>query len=389
MTRRKRAHVAHLRHPLTRKQFAVRGRTANELAALVGHVERMRDELRLSLISPAEVDRRLRRLTHGPTTLERAAISYEATDLAPNTKKSVRAFVQSAAELLGKEIDALDAATLSAWVRSLERRGLKASSVDTRWHMLCAVVKHAQEKRWIASAPWGSWRPTIRGKNAPVEGRESARTVDELRALLEAADTYDDARRKLGKLGDVLAKITAAGLLGLRQGELAGLRWTDLRESDGVVVVARQYDGRPLKAGPRIEVCAIAEVFRVLERFRVELDERELYRPDGPVFPCRVTSTPGRPRAYEKGEILTRRNIRDVVTLAGLPHPSRWSAHSLRDTFVSLEHHARPGDLAATAQRSRHASIKSLLRYLRTRDRGRAVPGFTLDAEGTPLLNPK
>ncbi len=369
--------------------MTLRASSPSELAGLVGQLQMLRNSIRTGARSAADVDRQLRRMTYGPTTLEKAALSYRESGIAPNTRRKVTSFLSSAADLCAREIEAIDAASVLSWLRSLEKRGLAPSSVASGWRVLSAIVRHAQERRWISSAPWGTWTPHIRNKRAPAKERESCRTVDELVTLLRAAEAHDDERRARGLLGDVTAKCAAVALLGIRQGEIAGLRWSDVRDGEGLVVVARQYDGEPLKNRVRPdEIRAVPTLFQLFDKHRSALRERALYTFQGPVFPS-PASEPGHPRAYTKGEILTRRSIRAVVRGAGLPRPSRWSATSLRDTFVSLEADAAHGDLVRTAERSRHATIASLLRYLRSRSRDPAPPGFDPGGRGPPLLPPK
>jgi integrase len=353
---------------------------------MVGELSALRNAIRTGARSVEDVDRQLRRMTYGPTTLEKAALSYRESGIAPNTRRKVTTFLTSAPALCARELEAIDAATILAWLRTLEKRGLHPSSVASAWRTLGAITRHAQERRWISAAPWGTWKPQIRNKRTPAKEREACRTVEELIGLLGAAEAHDDARRARGLLGDVTAKCAAAALLGIRQGELAGLRWSGVKDVDGVVIVACQYDGQPLKNRSRpYEIRAVPTLFALLEQHKSELRERSLYAYQGPVFPS-PASAEGFPRAYTKGEILTRRSIRDVVRRAGLPHPSRWSATSLRDTFVTLEAHGARGDLVATSQRTRHASIASLVRYLRAHTRDPALPGFDVVASTAPLL---
>lgn len=369
--------------------MTLRASTAAELAALVGQLQMLRNSMRTGARSVADVDRQLRRMTYGPTTLEKAALSYRESGIAMNTRRKVTSFLKSSPALCARELESLDAATVLAWLRGEEKRGLRPSSVSSSWRTLGAIVRHAQERRWIATAPWGTWKPQIRNKREPARIRESCRTVDELVQLLEASEAHDVNRRARGLVGDVTAKIASVAFLGARQGELAGLRWFDVQPLDGLVVIARQYDGARVKNRAKgDELRAVPALFELLEQHRRELVRAELYAADGPVFPG-PASSPGEPRPYTKGEILTRRSIRDVVLRAGLPHPSRWSATSLRDTFVTLESHGAHGDLVQTAQRTRHASIASLVRYLRARTRDPALPGFDIAGVRVPALGPK
>ena len=116
--------------------------------------------------------------------------------------------------------------------------------------------------------------------------------------------------------------------------------------------------------------------------------------PAGPVFPWPHAArwpdhyvAPYPPRA----EVLTTTALRRAVARAGLPNPARWTPHSLRDSFVTLEAAAAGGDLSRVAPRSRHRSMGSLVRYLRALERGPAAagPGFELPVDGGPPLLPQ
>lgn len=200
-----------------------------------------------------------------------------------------------------------------------------------------------------------------------------------------------------GTCEELEAKIACAGLLGLRQGELAGLRWIDcswIVRAGGrpVVTVRRQWAERALKSRGRVrELETIPELVEILARHRAHLEGRSLYRATGPVFPCLALSREDRPAPYPRGEVLTRLNLRAAVARAGLPHVASWSAHSLRDTFVTLEAQASGGDLAKVQARSGHGSLSSLARYLRSADRQPPPPGIKSlprlpGSDGPPLL---
>lgn len=382
MKRTPRLHVARPRHPLTGRQITIRARTAAELASLVYRVESMRNELRHDLVTPDEVDRKLRRLQHGPVSLERAAVAYMTRAIAKNTRRRVASFVKSNPELVRLELDELDGARLARWTDSL-RATDQPSTIGQKWRTMRAIVRYATELGWIARVPWGTWRPVVRG--GIVREREAARTIAELVALVDAARELDDERathalpwRPFGSLSQLEAKIATKSLLGLRQGELAGLRWSDFDRDRLSVTIGRQWDDEPTKTpGSSTRLLAPSELFDVLDVHRARLERVNLYDAAGPVFPDLTTSTALRPRAYTSGECLTRRDLRAVVLRAGLPHPSRWSPHSLRDTFVTLEARAHD-DLKDVQPRSRHKRIASLLRYLRSLQREPAAPGFTL-----------
>lgn len=387
------------RHPVTGRRFWLRAKTPRELAAYLHRIEALRSELKLGMRTPEEVDRELRHLRYGPVTVERAARSYLERGLAETTRRRVRsAMAGHLKPLLPVPLAACDVPRLTRWIEAVAREGLRASSLGTLWRTLRAIGRHAAERGWIGALPWGSWRPRLRAPSARAL-REAARTPEELGQLLAGARALDDraftARRP--RLPAVEAKIGCAALLGLRQGELAGLRWTDVTGGAGgaplQVLVARQWTGAATKAAKApVRIETIAELGIILLRHRARLELAELFDRAGPVFPAPAASTPGRPRAYAKGEVLTRLSLRAAVRLAHLPHVEAWSAHSLRDTFVTLEAAATGGDLRRVASRSRHASLASLVRYLRTHSRDPAPPAIvrlpaSLDGDaGPPLL---
>jgi integrase len=379
--RPRRRFVSWPRHPLTGKQFRVSARSERELAATMHDIDTLRIDYAHGRRTADEVDRAIRRLVHGAVTLERAAASYVA-GVRPNTARRVASFlVASGAELARLDVHELDGPRLAAWIASLRSKGLEDSTIGTHWRTLRALVRHAAERGWIARVPWGSWRPS-RLRSSAARVREAARDPGELAALLDAAFLVDHGQRGLE------AKIACAALLGLRQGELAGLRWCDIDASTRTVTIARQYDGAPTKTGPCKALAALPQLFDLLAVHMVRLEREELYAPDGPVFPSIRYSAPGRPRPYARGECLTRGDLRSVVAKSGLPNAKNWSAHSLRDSFATLEHETHGTDLRALAERTRHASLASLVRYLRSRSRTAAPPGFALPRNPPALPQP-
>lgn len=385
MSRARRPFVAYPRHPVTGRQFQISAKTERELAFYVDKIQSLRSELRLGLVSADEVDRKLRRLVHGPATLERAAKAFaERPDVARNTRRRVASFVSpkgAGASLAASELDALDGPTLERWDGRLRAR-LAQSTIVAAWRTLRQIVRYAAVRGWIARVPWGTWRPSSRAGRQGRAAREAARTVEELARILDAARELDVERETAGRFGDLEPKTAAVVLLGLRQGELAGLRWLDVDPRAQTVTIGRQWGGDEPPKGKRTHTLRADPVlFDILGAWAERLRARGLFRPTGPVFPLR--SSNGTPFPYEGGKCLHDRDLRSVVRRAGLPNLAAWSAHSLRDTFVTLEAAANHGDLSTVAERSRHASIASLVRYLRSRSRQAAAPGFTIPGRGT------
>ena len=185
--------------------------------------------------------------------------------------------------------------------------------------------------------------------------RECCRTPEELARLIEAGD-------RVGfRVGD---KIALAAGLGLRARELAQLRWGafDFQRA----TVRLESSG---KSAPTVVALPEFLIHRIgIWAFGVD--------PSALLFPL-LRMRAG--QLEQPREVLTRGQLRAAVVEAGLPHPERWSPHSLRDTFITLEHRRNGGDFAATARASRHRSLSSLVRYLRELERAEppaaALPG--------------
>lgn len=364
------------RHPVTGARFTLSARTPAELGAYMHRLETLRTELRLGMKSPAQVEHELRHMRHGPVTLERAFRGYvERPELRPETRRGMLSWWRELAPSIAKlALSELDAPRVRAWLERLASRGMAASSVNAAWRKLSALGHYATSRGWIGAAPWGSFKPPKMGGPGRAP-RDMTSSIDELVAILQAARDLARERREAGELGtDALpCKVFLAILLGLRQGELAGLRWTDVVWGPPVVVtIARQWNGQPLKRGTRVaKLEGVDALQSVLCIQRLDLLGRGLFDPKGPVLPA-PSSERGRPRAYARGEVLTSRDVRAVIDRASI-RPSAgdagpagaWSAHGLRGSFVTLEALASGGDLRRVQRRSRHASLASLVKYLR------------------------
>ena len=371
--------VAWLRHPVTHRQMRIVAATKRELASLVAIVDEMRREFRQRRKvggSTDDLEEMLAKAEHGPITLKEAASAYAARrHLSPSTVRRVRSFMAHTAPAV-VEIAQLTGPAVKKWIESLRARKLAESTIASHWRTLTAITRFATENGWIAHSPWGAYRPVLRGAQK-LRHREAARTVEEIVLLLNAACELDDARARGGRIPDLEAKIAFASCLGLRQSELAHLRWSDLGTETVQVSEAKRPGG--IAERYRVTMQADPALLEIAERYRQKLEALQLYAPDGPIFPY-AQSLPGAPQPYAGREVLARGDLRSVVRLAQLPNPEAWSAHSLRDTFVTLEAQALGGDLAAVAKRSRHDSHAALVRYLQTRCRDVAHPGFLLPA---------
>ena len=372
--------IAYRRHPVTHRQMRISAASKKELAGLVETVEEVRRKLELRRRvgkSIDELERLLVTVEHGKVTVARAAEAYAKRKLSAETRKRVKSFLRVAAPAC--ELDALDGPAAAQWIESLRERSLQDSTILTHWRTLTAIARFATEKGWLTRIPWGIYKPILHAASKSRR-RECARSVDEVVRILEAARALDHERALAGRRPNLEAKIAFAICLGLRQSELARLRWAHLvrDERTGECTVRLEVEAKHRGGAPSTAVLvADPGLFEIAGRYEEALKDLGLYDWQGPVFPDPHCSS-GRVRPYEGGELLARRNLRAVIARAHLPNPDAWSAHSLRDTFVTLEAEAFGGDLAAVADRSRHESTSALVRYLHTRSRDAARPGFLL-----------
>lgn len=372
----------------------VTGDTLEQIAAFRSHFDQLRGAIKHGLRTAEDVEAEIAKYEarREPVPLSKLAAKYmDPPDrLAPKTRANVQTFLRAAGRRLAhQDYRALTAPVVKAWVDDLQGKGLSLGYVQLQWRILRSIIGHALERGVIAACPWGIWSPKIRGNRRKNDG-EAARDVGELALLLDTARRIDEERRRVGSKSHGGAaggrafllepRIAIAAFLGLHQGELAGLRWNDLDVEHGLVRIARQYDEQPLKTHARAaHLRVLPELFEIFFLQALDLEARGLFAPDGPVFPCPSRSTSDIARPYRAGGcVLETRELRAGVVRAGLPNPEGWTTTSLRRTFATLEDLGAGGDLVALAERTRHASVSSLLRYLRGRRRGPAEPGFSL-----------
>lgn len=392
-----------VRHPVTGERFTIRADTERELEAYVRRYETIREEFRTSdLVKAEDVSRAIERLMHGEKnfriTLERATAEYLARPTLANTTRdrTTRWIAKVPEELRAREVSACTPPIVQAYIDGLVKRGLQESTIVLAWWTLRAVVGYAAKTRELVHLPWPkNWKPEIRAERRGRREREALRDVGELVRLLDVARIYDEEEESRGELGQEEPKIATKTMLGLRQGELAGLVWPDVDAPNLRVTIGKQWNGAPTKPRTVDTLLAPPELFALLEQHKSNLVRHRLYKKSGPVFPG-PESTPGKPRPYanrdhheggrENHAPINIRTLRVLVARAGLPDPKKWTAHSLKDSFATLEQEAHGGDLRSLQARTRHKTLRALLRYLHARSRGPVLPGFQLPPEARAKL---
>lgn len=346
-------------HPVTRRKRELQCSSEQEAAAVRERVRHIRVLLRSGGITAGEAYRQLASRREA-ITLRQAAEKW-AKQTTPRTQSHCATLLRAGqlSSLADEPLEALDADRLRAWIGLLSG-SYADSSILAGWRILSAIVRAAVQSRRLMSLPWGDWRPPARLDPTPRPREITANPADVAR-LLQAARELDE--QSMGECARLEALIALAVLVGLRNGELVGLRWLDVDAERRRVTIVKQGDGRRVKT--RIAtVRAPAELFEILGRYRVRLEARKLYAHDGPVFPAMFASRMARRPVHKRLVGLQLNDLRRAVRLAGLPNPERWTVHGLRASFVCIEL-ASSGSLAHAMLRGRNRTLKAVQHYAR------------------------
>lgn len=268
-----------------------------------------------------------------------------ALRLRPGTLQGYEHHVRSyIAPTLGRVTMAqLSAGHVQRLIREMMAQGLAPASVQRVHATLRAALNHAVRQGLVTRnvAPLATL-PTVRRQ--PPAAMEPAAAV----AVLEAVKGHR-----------LEALMTLAMFTGLRQGELAGLAWSDVDLTAGLLTVRRAlawHDGRPILAAPKtarsrrtMHVPALAlealRAHRERQRFEAKAAGPAWQNSEGLVF---VTST-GEPL----GKTVAWSALSACLRAAGLPH---LRFHDLRHAYATLALQAGAG-LREVQEGMGHTSI--------------------------------
>lgn len=180
---------------------------------------------------------------------------------------------------------------------------------------LSGIMKYAMKHRYIDHNPV---REIERPKDQHEDDQDNELVIlqpDEIRALVDAAETQKDR-----------ALFMMAALTGMRQGELFGLKWTDIDWINNQVHVRRTYNhGRfydPKSKTSRRRIDLAPELVTELKKWRLVCPESKLDL----VFP----NENGKP---ETPSNFRQRRFSPALAAAGLP---QIRFHDLRHTYTAL-----------------------------------------------------
>lgn len=273
------------------------------------------------------------------TVAEIAEEWYEAKAL--RLRARTAAYYRSGLDLVvlprfGKwQVAQVDVDAVAKLVRDLEREGLHAldpsrpvrplgrSSIDNYTKPLAGLLKLAMRRRLIASNPFDLL--TTDDRPAAPDAVVHEWTDEEVQALLSASERQ---AAKPESRFDYTPLIRLAAVLGLRKGEVLGLRWQDFDRDAGLLHVEGQwlasgeYGPTKTKAGTRRIALPDAvrdELIALRLRSRFSLDAH-------PVFASQV----GTPLSHRN---VSRRGFDPARDLAGLPE--HLTFHDLRHAAAS------------------------------------------------------
>lgn len=358
-----------------------------ELAQLAGELRRVRAQVSVGLLTAQEA----RRVARGRELTVAEAWERMTRTVPARSRRLVDSYWTSHLSVwfADKRLSEMTADVLAEWVTTATRNGYAGKTVRNVYDYLARSCRLLMPHE-LRELPWGDYRPP-RGK---AKQRERCRSLDEFMFVCEAARQLDRERWSRGRYADLSFRVVVAGLCGLRQGELSGLAWHDLRIDGGEVddpaalytlhvrrqvVDGERYDGAAVpvwqpKDGIKPPLRLHPTAVQVLRYQREQLQRFGAYRADGPVFPApRATrdTTPHQPARWRThADSIKPEQFRRLVRLAGLPDPEAWTTHSLRHTFATLELVAHGGDLRAVQQRTRHSSLAVMEGYIGATGRG-------------------
>lgn len=377
--------------PVNGRVRTITARTEEELRRRWSRVDDSRTAYRLGDIGAREASQRVRGVALGKVTIDELWNEY--TRSAPERSRKIRDATwrhRLAPFFAGRGAVELTQAAMRDWQAQQRRANLAKKTVKNAYDLLAAAFRVAVNDHRLIELPWGAWRPDRPSKRETEERREATRDLEEFASLVLAARDQDEPNWRAGRYADRAYALLVFGLCGLRQGEAAGLGW-DHVELEGEPHLMRVHyqvvDGwrdhqppqgvhaelaalRPLwppKNGPR-SLTMHAAVVQALRAQRAQLQRHGWYRPDGPVFPGKS----GKWRTH--AEVFKPERFRAIVKKAGLPNVERWTTHSLRHSFATLEVIASAGDLRRVQRRTGHSSIEQLSTYMHSARRGSHLP---------------
>lgn len=248
-----------------------------------------------------------------------------------------RAYLQTKLDL-APEAFAVQLRSIEPWVQWNRERGIAAISANNYWRGLRAFFRDVEERDGLPSP--------FRGLKAPRFPRvePKARSADECRKIMEAAEHYPWASSYTRALA--VAMLAVMLYAGLRRGEVVRLRYGDLDQANGTILVR---EGKGAFGGRDRRAYISDELGIILARYLRERARRGYVGPD--LFVSPKTDEPMSLAGLQ-------RIIRIVRRASGVP----FSAHMLRHSFVThLLHKGVP--LHVVSRLAGHRQLTTTMGY--------------------------
>ena len=251
----------------------------------------------------------------------------------------IRAHLRPAFE--GVRLADIGTARLDAFI--VQRAHLAPNTVRNHLRLLLAMLRVAVDLNWLRKVP----RVNVPKPRLFDCDYRYLRNADEVQRFLRAARDIGD---------DAFALYATALFTGMRQGELAALRWSDVDLERRQIVVQRSFKG-PTKAGDVRYVPILDELLTVLRAWRLKAGGGWL------LFPNEAD------QMHVSGARIFKQRFHRVLDAAGFPRPPAneralhyINFHSLRHSFAS-HWVMRGGDLFKLQKILGHKNVQMTMRY--------------------------
>jgi integrase len=215
----------------------------------------------------------------------------------------------------GLKIDQITYTEVEKYVNATLKKGTSPATLRKILVTLSGVMKYAMKHRYIDHNPVREIERPADVQNGDSNNDLCILRPEEIKALVDAADTQKDR-----------ALFMTAALTGMRQGEILGLKWTDIDWVNNQIHVKRTFNhGKfydPKSRTSRRSVDLAPELVKELKLWQLACPKGELDL----VFP----NDKGTPE--NKGN-LTKRRFHPALATADLPH---MRFHDLRHTYCAL-----------------------------------------------------
>jgi integrase len=201
----------------------------------------------------------------------------------------------------------------------LDKGSLSAKTLANHRTLLRTMLRLAVDRDWLAKVP-----TLARPRTDPDHEIDPPwlKTSDEIQRFLDAANAEPDPL--------VGALYVTATYTGMRAGELAGLRWSDVDLARRTVHVRRSYSGKTKTRASRRYVPIVDALLPIL----ITWQRRCPPSADGLVFPN------GGGKMHDQSARVFQEVLHRVLDRAGFPRPTHGRSvhyihfHSLRHTFA-------------------------------------------------------